>query len=155
MPTAAPADASKDSRIGGGPPCSPCAEPGSGRSTTSTSACRSATMLDTVERDNPVRRARSAREIWRSSRRARITRRRFRRRSDSSDPARLGGMRPAIVSGWRLVCQPFGRTGASTVLTVCVDGDHDVAGELVLPALLLLVPEHPEVAEEERDARED
>src|SRR4051794_16332418 len=156
MPTAAPADASKESRIGGRPPCAPCAEPGSGRSTTSPSACRSATRLDTVERDNPVRRAMSAREIWPSSRSARITRRRFRRRSDSSDPARLGGMRPAIVSGPRPVCQRFGRTGRHhRPLTVRVDGHHDVAGELVLPALILLVPEHPEVAEEERNGRQD
>ena len=67
-------------------------EPGSGRSTTSPSACRSATRLDTVERLSPVRRAMSAREIWPSSRSARITRRRLRRRRDSSEPARPGGM---------------------------------------------------------------
>src|SRR4051812_1133722 len=92
MPTAAPALASNESRIGGRPPCAPWAEPGSGRSTTSPSACRSATRLETVERLRPVRRAISARLIWPSSRSARITRRRLRRRSDSSEPARPGGM---------------------------------------------------------------
>ena len=43
--------------------------------------------------ESPVRRAMSAREIWPSSRSARITRRRLRRRSDSSEPARPGGMK--------------------------------------------------------------
>src|SRR4051794_18976189 len=93
-PTAAPALASKLSRIGGRPPCAPWAKPGSGRSTTSPSACRSATRLDTVERLRPVRRAISARLIIPSSRSARITRRRLRRRRDSSEPARPGGMEP-------------------------------------------------------------
>ena len=63
MPTAAPADESNESRIGGRPPWVPCAAPSSARSTTSPSAWRSDTRLDTVERDSPVRRAISAREI--------------------------------------------------------------------------------------------
>src|SRR3954453_16561327 len=154
--TAAPAEASNDSRMGGRPPCAPCASPGSGRSTTSPSACRSATRLDTVDRDSPVRRAMSAREICPSSRNARITRKRFRRRSDSSDPARPGGM------GQRLERMP---PGLSTLRTnwaaiwresaVRVDRHHDAPGELVVPALLLLVPDHPEVAQEEGDRRQD
>ena len=101
------AGAGVEARAGsaGGRPARRRREPGSGRSTTSPSACRSATRLETVERLSPVRRAMSAREIWPSSRSARITRRRLRRRSDSSEPARPGGMEsvPLERSGGRSV----------------------------------------------------
>src|SRR3954471_21857316 len=110
MPIAAPAEASKESRIGGRPPCWPWAEPGSGRSTTRPSAWRSATRLETVERLSPVRRAISAREIVPSSRSARITRRRLRRLRDSREPARPCGMDAPHWTGWRQVCQCFERT---------------------------------------------
>ena len=87
IPSAAPADLSNESRIGGRPPCSPCAAPGSSRSTTSPSDCSSDTRLETVERESPVRRAISARLIRPSCRSALITRRRLSRRSDASEPS--------------------------------------------------------------------
>ena len=59
---------------------------------TSPSAWSSETRLETVERERPVRRAISAREISPSSRSASITRRRLRRRSVSSDPVRPAAM---------------------------------------------------------------
>src|SRR4051794_20266584 len=154
-PTAAPALASKDSRIGGRPPCAPYAHPGSGRSMTRLSACRSATRLETVERLSPVRRAMSAREISPSLRSAWMTRRRLRRRSDSSEPARPGGMKAVPLER-----EKDGPSTYSTDrpwdarldrLSIGVGGDDHAAGELVLPTLLLLVPEHPEIAEEEDD----
>src|SRR3954453_5496148 len=155
MPTAAPAEASKESRIGGRPPCWPWALPGSGRSITRPSACRSATRLETVERLSPVRRAMSAREISPSLRSAWMTRRRLRRRSDSSEPARPGGMKAVPLER-----EKDGPSTYSTDrpwdarldrLSIGVGGDDHAAGELVLPTLLLLVPEHPEIAEEEDD----
>src|SRR3954451_9423606 len=156
MPIAAPAEASKESRIGGRPPCWPCADPGSGGSTTRPSACRSATRLETVERLSPVRRAISAREIVPSSRSAWITRRRLRRLRDSREPARPCGMDGRHWTGCGQVCQCFERTTPIRPVTDAVSGvvgnrHYDVVGGLVMPALLLLVPEHPEPAQEDRD----
>ena len=59
---------------------------GSECSTTSPCACRSATRLETVERDRPVTRAICARLAVPRSRRVSTTRRRLSSRSDSSDP---------------------------------------------------------------------
>ena len=153
-PTAAPALASNESRIGGRPPWAPYAEPGSGRSTTSPSACRSATRLETVERLSPVRRAISAREICPSSRSARITRRRLRRRSDSSEPARPGGMESVSLEREGTGSSTYGRTDPPSGwmrATGTRPPARRRAGDLVVPGLLLRVPEHPEVAEEQRD----
>src|SRR3954469_5797874 len=47
---------------------------------------------------------------------------------------------------------PRAGTGRSAVR---VSRDDDVVGDLVVPALLLLVPEHPEVAEVEDGAADD
>src|SRR5829696_7062928 len=165
MPTATPAEASNDSRMGGRPPWSPCAAAGSERSTTSPSACSSETRLETVERESPVRRAISAREISPSSRRASMTRRRLRRRSVSSDPVRpaIRGIRTDRETFVKSVNEPgrslrrvrSGCDGSWSADRVRVDRDDDVTGGLVVPALLLLVPQHPEVAQEERDGGDD
>ena len=64
---------------------------------------QSETRLETVDRDKPVRRAISAREISPWSRSAWITRSRFRRRSDSREPARPEAMaRASDLMGARL-----------------------------------------------------
>src|SRR3954447_26492445 len=158
-PTAAPALASKESRIGGRPPCAPYALPGSGRSTTRPSACRAATSDENVDRLSPVRRAMSAREIWPSSRSARMTRRRLRRRSDSSEPARPGGMKAVPLEREMDGPSTYRRTAPTCAgldrLPVGVSRNDDVVGDLVVPALLFLVPEHPQVSEIEHGPADD
>src|SRR5215210_1731227 len=167
MPRATPADASNDSRVGGRPPWSPYAAAGSERSTTRPSACSSATRLETVERERPVRRAMSAREMSPSSRSASITRSRLRRRKVSRDPVRptaTAVSEPIAARLSRERTNPAVRPTRFVQITiewwvgsdrVGVGRHHDRAGRLVLPRLLLLVPQHPEVAQEERDARHD
>src|SRR4051812_11370069 len=86
MPTTAPAERSSESRVGGRPVAMLAGASGSECSTISPWAWRSATRLDTVERDSPVTRAISARLAVPRSRRVSTTRRRLSSRNDSSDP---------------------------------------------------------------------
>src|SRR5215218_9055423 len=115
-PSAAPAELSNESRIGGRPPCSPCASPCSARSTTRPSDWSSETRLETVERERPVRRAISARLIlpcWRS---ALITRRRLSRRNDASEPSDRS-LTVGILTRAAGFCQGLERTFTETPQT--------------------------------------
>ena len=96
MPTTAPAERSSDSSVGGRPVAMLAGASGSEYSTTRPLPCRSATRLETVERESPVTRAISARLAVPRSRRVSTTRRRFNSRSDSSDPVLTPG-RPSRI----------------------------------------------------------
>src|SRR5215210_4627569 len=91
MPTTAPAERSRESSVGGRPVAMLAGASGSECSTIRPWAWRSATRLETVDRDRPVTRAISARLAVPRSRRVSTTRRRFSSRSDSSDPVLTPG----------------------------------------------------------------
>src|SRR4051794_3113016 len=92
MPTAAPADGSSASSM----PGRPGRERSSPRSVTSPRSTRSATRLETVERESPVARARSARLAVPARRRASTSRARL--------PSRRASSAPSV-----LICQGFER----------------------------------------------
>src|SRR4051812_31625561 len=91
IPTTAPAERSSESGVGGRPVAMLAGASGSECSTTSPLAWRSATRLETVERDRPVTRAISARLAVPRSRRVSTTRKRLSSRSDSNDPVLTPG----------------------------------------------------------------
>ena len=104
--------------------------------------------------ESPVRRAISAREIWPSSRSARITRRRLRRRSDSSDPVRPGGMKSVTSDRTAAGSSTLERTDPPSgcyLRGYASAGTTNVFATLSCQRLLLRIPQHPEPAEVERD----
>ncbi len=77
-------------------------------STTSPPVCRSATSVETVERDRPVRRASSARLALPRRRSASTSWRRLRSLSDSSEPEPAAGIGATLPNRGRF-CQDFGK----------------------------------------------
>src|SRR3954471_2437835 len=80
----------------------------------------------------------SARPAWRSSATA------------PSTPSRTASARRIPGSPSRSASTPAALADSSSLRP-----DHDRAHELVVPALLAVVPEHPQIAQAEREARQE